>query len=134
MVIKRGRGYVYGLEYHLVFCTKYRKKVLTGDVKENLIRLLLLVAKDIEVEILEINTDSDHVHILLEAKPQHYIPTFVKRLKGTSANALFKLYPNLRHELWNGHLWNPSYFISTVSDNLESNIKNYIEKQGSDKT
>jgi len=130
MIVNKGRGYVYGIEYHVVFCTKYRKKILVNDVKENLIRFLLMIADDINIKIIEINADLDHVHLLISTTPQAYVPTIIKRLKGTSAWSLFKLYPELRNELWKGHLWNPSYFISTVSDNLEENIRSYIQRQG----
>ena len=79
--------------------------------------------------IIEINTDLDHVHLLISCKPQHYIPDIIKRLKGTSARWLFQLYPELKVQLYGGHLWNPSYFIATVSDTLEENIKEYIINQ-----
>ena len=130
MIIHKGRGYVYGIEYHLVFCTKYRKKIFKDDIKENVIRIILLLSDEIGIKVLNINTDLDHIHLLISAKPQNYIPDIVKRLKGTSAWMLFNLYPELKKELWGGHLWNPSYFVSTVSDTLEKDINNYIDKQG----
>lgn len=130
MEISKGRGYVYGIEYHIVFCTKYRKKVLCGDVKENCIRLILLLSDEMKFKIKEINTDLDHIHLLISCSPQHYIPDIVKRLKGTTALWLFRLFPELKEELWGGHLWNPSYLVSTVSDNLEETIVEYIKSQG----
>lgn len=130
MEISRGRGYVYGIEYHIVFCTKYRKKVLEGDIKEKFIRLILLLSDEMKFKVKEINTDFDHIHLLISCSPQHYIPDIVKRLKGTTALWLFRLFPELKKELWGGHLWNPSYFVSTVSDNLEETIVEYIKSQG----
>lgn len=130
MEISKGRGYVYGLEYHIVFCTKYRKKIIKNDIKDNLVRLILNLSEEMGFKVLEINTDLDHVHLLISCKPQHYIPDIIKRLKGTTALWIFKLYPELKQELWKGHLWNPSYFISTVSENLEDNIVRYIKNQG----
>ena len=130
MVVSKGRGYVYGIEYHIVFCTKYRKKILTDSVKDSLFQIIILLSQEMDFKIIEINTDLDHIHLLISCKPQHYIPTIVKRLKGTSARLLFKLYPELKKELYGGHMWNPSYFVATVSDTLEENIKEYISNQG----
>ena len=130
MIIYKGRGYVYGIEYHLVFCVKYRKKLFYDNIKNSLFQIFSLIADEMDFTIMEVNTDLDHVHLLLNCKPQHYIPTIVKRLKGTSARLLFQIYPHLKQQLYGGHLWNPSYFISTVSDTLEENIKEYIYNQG----
>ena len=130
MLISKGRGYVYGIEYHIVFCVKYRKKIIDDNIKKSLLQIFTLLSEDIGFTILEVNTDLEHVHLLISCKPQHYIPDIVKRLKGTSARWLFQLYPELKKELYGGHLWNPSYFIATVSDTLEENIKEYIYNQG----
>jgi putative transposase len=75
------------------------------------------------------NADLDHIHLLIECNPQHYIPNIIKALKGTSARLLFKEFPQLKRNLWGGHLWNPSYFIATVSENTEEQIKSYIQNQ-----
>lgn len=130
MLISKGRGYVYGIEYHIVFCVKYRKKIIDDNIKNSLFQIFILLSEEMGVTILEINTDLDHVHLLISCKPQHYIPDIIKRLKGTSARWLFQLYPELKEHLYGGHLWNPSYFIATVSDTLEENIKDYIINQG----
>jgi len=62
---------------------------------------------------------NDYVYLLIDCKPQHYIPNVVKALKGVSARLLFKKHPELKKRLWGGHLWNPSYFVATVSENTE---------------
>lgn len=126
-----GRGYVYSLKYHLVWCTKYRKPILRNSVEVKVKSLLRKIADDHGIEILEMETDSDHVHMLIECKPQHYLPNIIKAFKGTSARFLFLEMPELRNELWGGHLWNPSYFVATVSEHSESQIKTYIKKQKS---
>ena len=74
-------------------------------------------------------TDKDHIHLLIECTPQHYIPNIVKILKGVSARFLFKKHPELKNQLWGGHLWNPSYFVATVSENTEQQIRQYIQRQ-----
>ena len=65
----------------------------------------------------------------IRCTPQHYIPTIIKILKGTSARHLFMFHPDLRKSLWGGHLWNPSYFVATVSDNTTAQIEEYIRSQ-----
>jgi len=57
----------------------------------------------------------DHIHLLIDCSPQHYIPDMIKALKGVSARLLLKEFPELKQKLWGGHLWNPSYFVATVS-------------------
>jgi putative transposase len=74
-------------------------------------------------------SDQDHIHLLIECKPQHYIPNIVKALKGVSARKLYVKYPELKERLWGGHLWNPSYFVATVSENTEEQIRDYIQSQ-----
>lgn len=130
MEISHGRGYVYAIEYHIVWCVKYRRKVLTGDIEKSLFEILNKIATDNGFKILECNGESDHVHLLVSCTPQHYIPNIIKALKGVSARLLMKQYGDkLKQKLCGGHLWSPSYFIATVSENTESQIKQYIQNQ-----
>ena len=131
MDIKYGRGYVYSLEYHVVWCVKYRHKVIDDAIKEDLGAILRKIAQDNKFEILEYSTDLDHVHLLISLSPQHSIPNLMKAMKGVSARILMKKYGAiLKSKLWGGHLWNPSYYIATVSDKTEQQIKRYIKEQG----
>jgi len=128
--IKTGRGYVYSIQYHIVWCIKYRHKIITPKIEKSLIEILRKIANDNEFSIIEINTDLDHIHLLIDCKPQHYIPNIIKALKGVSARLLMLEYGDeLKMKLWGGHLWNPSYFIATVSENTEEQIRNYIKTQ-----
>lgn len=125
-----GRGYVYSIQYHVVWCVKYRHKILTNEIEFRLIEILSKIAEDNDFKITEINGEKDHIHLLIECKPQHYIPNIIKALKGVSARLLMKEYGYiLKGKLWGGHLWNPSYFVATVSENTEEQIKNYIQSQ-----
>lgn len=129
--IHSGRGCVYCLRYHIVWCVKYRHKVLTEEIAKELKNILRKIANDNGFNILEFNTDNDHVHILIDCSPQHFIPDIMKAIKGVSARLLMKKFGDgLRQKLWGGHLWNPSYFITTVSDNTEEQVRNYIQSQG----
>ena len=131
MNIHYGRGCVYSLEYHIVWCVKYRYKVIDEEIKSSLETILRKIAQDNKFEILEYNTDLDHVHLLISLSPQHNIPNLMKAMKGVSARMLMKQYGNtLKKKLWGGHLWNPSYYIATVSDKTEQQISRYIQEQG----
>lgn len=127
--IHYGRGYVYSIQYHLVWCVKYRHDILYGDVDMDVKALLKQIADDNHINIIEMESHKDHIHLLIECNPQHYIPSIVKAFKGVSARLLFKKHPELKQQLWGGHLWNPSYFVATVSNNTEKQIRAYIQSQ-----
>ena len=127
--VKRGKGYVYSIQYHIVWCVKYRHKVLLGDIDKKLKEILNQIATDNGFTISEIESDCDHVHLLIDCSPQHSIPNIIKALKGVSARLLFKEFPQLKKKLWGGSLWNPSYFVATVSEHTEAQIRQYIQNQ-----
>lgn len=128
--VNYGRGYVYSLQYHIVWCVKYRHKVLTEKIETKLKEILFKIAEDNNFKIILMNGDLDHIHLLVECMPQHYIPDMLKALKGVSARLLMKEYGSeLKPKLYGGHLWNPSYFVATVSENTEQQIKDYINSQ-----
>ena len=129
MEVTHGRGYVYAMEYHIVWCVKYRRKVLSPDIEAFLKHDLEDYASGHGFRIEEFNCGTDHVHILISASPQVYIPDVMKGMKGVSARHIFMSFPDLKQKLWKGHLWNPSYFIATVSDNTEEQIRSYIQSQ-----
>jgi len=127
--IRYGRGYVYSIQYHIVWCVKYRRRVLLGEVEKDLKKAMIEIAGNYGVTIVEMETDQDHIHLLVECTPQHYIPDILKTLKGVSARRLFQLHPEIKQKLWGGHLWNPSYFVATVSEHTENQIRTYIQNQ-----
>ena len=120
---------MYSLQYHIVWCVKYRKKVIVGDVEVRMKELITKIAFDNRFSIISLECTEDHVHMLIDCTPQHYIPDVVKALKGNSARFLFKDFPQLKKKLWGGHLWNPSYFVSTESENTLEQVKKYIDGQ-----
>ena len=127
--IKRGRGYVYAIQYHIVWCVKYRHKILVEEIDVRLKEILVQIASDNNFTISEIESDSDHIHLLVDCTPQHSIPSMIKALKGVSARLLFKEFPKIKKKLWGGNLWNPSYFVATVSEHTEAQIRSYIQSQ-----
>ena len=112
-----GRGHVYRIQYHLVWCVKYRRGVLTDDIESCLLDVVNETADELGFHIDAVECMPDHIHLLISCTPQHYIPTIIKILKGNTARKLFIKHPKLKTKLWDGHLWNPSYFVATVSDN-----------------
>ena len=128
--VSKGRGYVYSIQYHVVWCVKYRRKILTGEIEADLRYILSRIADDNGFVIAELNTDEDHVHLLIDCRPQHYIPNMIKALKGVSGRYLMQAHGDeLRNILCGGHIWNPSYFIATVSENTEDQVREYIRSQ-----
>ncbi len=91
--VTHGRGYVYSLQYHIVWVTKYRKPIFVGAIEQ-----------DVKNHLLKI-------------------------LKGNTARWLFLNHPEIKKQLWGGHLWNPSYFVATVSDRTLEQVKSYIDNQ-----
>lgn len=130
MEVTHGRGYVYSIQYHVVWCVKYRRKVLIPEIEQSLHEILYKIADDNGFQILELNGEEDYIHLLLNCSPQHYIPDMMKALKGVSARLLMKKHGDyLKSKLWGDHLWNPSYYIATVSENTEQQIRKYIQSQ-----
>ena len=130
MEVTHGRGYVYSIQYHVVWCVKYRHKILTSQIENRLLETLNKIADCEDFQIIECNTDKDHVHLLINCSPQHYIPDVIQKLKGVSSRLLMKEFGEiLKRKLWCGHLWNPSYFVATVSENTEEQIRSYVKNQ-----
>lgn len=126
------RGYVYSLEYHIVWCTKYRRPILVGSVADDLKAIIKTICGDMEADIEAMEIMPDHIHLLLSCKPKLSISDILKRIKGTGAKWLFGKHPELKQYLYGGHLWNPSYFVATVSDRSREQIEKYIGEQKSE--
>jgi putative transposase len=127
MKYKNNRNVVYSCKYHIVFCPKYRRKILIGEVEEELKRIVKEVSKELKVELLEVETDQDHIHLLVDCDPQFGISKFIKILKGRSSKLLRGKFRYLRTSL--PTLWTNSYFVSTVGGAPISIVKQYIENQ-----
>ncbi len=124
---KRNNNIVYSCKYHVVFCPKYRRKVLVNGVDERLKNMIREIAEELECEVLQLEVMPDHVHILCEVDPQFGIHTFVKRVKGKTSRALRQEFDWLKRRL--PTLWTNSYFVSTVGGAPLAIIKQYIESQ-----
>lgn len=118
---------VYSCKYHVVWCPKYRRKVLVGAVEERLKELISETCQKLHVELLEIEVMPDHLHLLLDVNPHFGIHKAVKQLKGVTSHVLRREFPELRTKL--PSLWTNSYFVSTVGGAPINIVKQYIEGQ-----
>lgn len=127
--ITYGRGYAYGIQYHIAWCTKYRNQILTNEIKQDFINEIKSVADEYGFVIETMECLPDSIHLFINCSPQHFVPTLIKVLKGNSARHLFMKHPDLKSKLSDGHLWNPSYFVATVSENVADQLEEYFSKQ-----
>ena len=125
-----GRTCVYNLNFHIVWCVKYRRKVLSERISSRLYEICKTVAEDKGFDIPVIKTgEMDHVHCFVSAPPKISITQIVKNLKGISGRILLAEFPEIRKHLWGGQLWNSSYFAESIGSSSEDNIIRYIERQ-----
>ena len=122
------------LLYHLVCVIKYRKGVLTETVTNTLVNVCMEIEETSDIEFLEIGTDVNHVHFLIQTTPTYAVAQYVKLIKGRTANKIFKIHPELRNILYGGEFWSDGYWIVTVSQHgIEDVIRKYVREQGKDK-
>ena len=126
-MIVSNKNVVYSCKYHVVWCPKYRRKVLTGEVEARLKELIIKTAEEINADIIEMEVMPDHVHLLIEVDPQYGINKAVRHIKGVSSHALRTEFPFLKSRL--PTLWTNAYFVSTVGGAPLAAIKEYIENQ-----
>ena len=107
-----GRHCVFQLHAHLIFVTKYRKKVFTKSILERMKNTFESVCKDYETTLKEMDGETDHVYLLIEYLPKVSLSTLVNSLKGVSSRMLRKEFPALHKHFWKGMLWSPSYFAA----------------------
>ena len=142
MRVKSNRNVVYRCYFHVVWCPKYRRRVITsndpsianppikgdpGPVDERLVEIIGQVCDDVGAELVEVETMPDHVHLLVGVDPQFGINHLVKRIKGRSSRLLRQEFPSLRRRV--PTLWTNSYFVATVGGAPLNIIKQYIADQ-----
>lgn len=122
------RNCVYQTAYHVVWCPKYRRSVLKGEVAVVLSAILEEICQENAWPILTMEIQPDHIHLFVSIPPAVAVSDAVKRLKGTSARKLFLSFPELKQQLWDGHLWSPSYYVGTAGNVSAETIRHYIER------
>lgn len=117
--------------YHLVFPAKYRRVVFDRAVEEVLKDVCLELEKRYQAHFLEIGTDKDHVHFLVQSVPTYSVTKLVTLIKSITAREIFRRSPQVKKQLWGGELWTDGYFASTVGKHGdESKIARYVKAQG----
>lgn len=125
---------MYNLNYHIVWCTKYRRKILSNSISADLKTILNDIAHEHGYHIphIEIGLD-DHIHLLVSAPPKISVSSIVKQLKGTSSLRLFAMHPELKTTYWKHKgersLWSPSYFAESIGTTSEQAVAKYIDSQ-----
>ena len=127
MKYKSNHNVVYSCKYHIVWCPKYRRKVLVDSVAVRLKELISSMSQEFQVELIDLEIMPDHVHLLVDVDPQFGVHNFIKRIKGRTSRILRKEFPHLTTKL--PTLWTNSYFVSTVGGAPLAIVKKYIESQ-----
>ena len=119
------------LIYHIVFPTKYRRIIIDERIDNTIKNTCLEIEKRYEIHFMEIGTDNDHIHMLVQSVPIYSVTKIVTMIKSITAREVFKLHPEIKKELWGGEFWSDGYFSSTVGKHgNEDTIANYIKNQG----
>jgi putative transposase len=119
------------LIYHLVLPAKYRRVVLDDDVDNVLKEVCLDIEKRYQIKFLEIGTDEDHVHFLVQSVPTYGVSKIVTIIKSLTAREVFKRCPQVKKKLWGGEFWTDGYYASTVGKyGNENTIIDYVKEQG----
>ena len=119
------------LIYHIVCPAKYRKTIFSKEVDQTLKDVCLEISKRYEIHFLEIGTDQDHVHFLVQSVPTISPTKVVRTIKSITAREIFHRLPSVKKELWGGQFWTSGYYISIVGKKgNETAIKEYVKKQG----
>ena len=119
------------LIYHHVCPAKYRKVVFEKEVDEILRETCVEIEKRYEIKFLEIGTDNDHVHFLIQSVPTYSAKKIIQSVKSITAREIFERMPEVKKELWGGELWTDGYYVSTVGQRgNEETIRRYVQEQG----
>jgi len=119
--------------YHLVFPAKYRRAVIDAEVDRVVKEVCLEIEKRYQIKFLEIGTDNDHVHFLVQSVPTYSVTKLVTMIKSITAREVFKMCPYVKKQLWGGEFWTDGYFASTVGKHGdEEMIGRYVQNQGKD--
>jgi REP element-mobilizing transposase RayT len=119
------------LLYHVVLTIKYRREVLTDGVVKTFTKLCLEIQNRYDIHFIEIGTDEDHVHALIQSVPSASPSEIVQTIKSITAKQLFKQHPEVKRMLWGGQFWTRGYYVNTVGQYATADtIRNYVKKQG----
>ena len=115
-------------KYHIVFCPKYRRKIIYNRIRKDIIEIIKELCKYKGVEIIEGHAMPDHIHLLVSIPPKFSVASIMGYLKGNSAMMIFDRHANLKYKFGNRHFWSTGYYVSTVGFN-EATVAKYIREQ-----
>ena len=119
------------LLYHFVCPAKYRRVVFSKEVDEVLKEVCLEIEKRYEIKFIEIGTDKDHVHFLIQSVPMYSAKKIIQTVKSITARQIFIQCPEVKKKLWGGEFWSDGYYVSTVGQKgNEETIRKYVQEQG----
>ena len=122
------------LIYHFVCPAKYRKVIFNKEVDDTLKEICLEISKRYEISFLEIGTDRDHVHFLIQSIPKYSVTEIIRMIKSITAKKIFEKHPEVKKQLWGGEFWSDGFFVNTVSKfGSEDTISKYVRNQGMEK-
>ena len=130
--MRKGSHTQYDIQYHIVWTTKYRYKVLDKKISERLRILLIQGSRIRAIRIIKGNITENHVHMLVSCPPTISVSKMIQYLKGRSSKILQEEFPLLKKRYWGQHLWSPGYFCRSVGTVTQEMIKEYIDNQTDD--
>jgi len=129
--LDKGAHSVYALQYHLVQVVKYRKPALErSEIVDFLKQKVREISVGFEVDVLNIECDRDHFHMIFKAKPTLDMPKYINAVKTITSREIQRNFPEVKQELWKGVFWSPSYFLATTGQVTLDVLKKYVEGQG----
>ena len=129
MEYRHGSHSLYDLKYHVVFCTKYRYRILIGQVATRVRELIREICAANYVDIVSGSLSPDHIHLLLSVPPSLSVSKVVQYIKGKSSRRMLQEFEHLRKQYWGHHLWARGYFVVTVGNVNTEDVQRYIEQQ-----
>jgi putative transposase len=129
MAYRTGAHTTYDLKYHLIWCTKYRYRVLTGEVAHRVRELLREICAANYVDIVSGSMSPDHIHMLVSVPPSISVSKLMQYMKGKSSRKIMMEFSHLRKRYWGQHIWARGYFAVTVGNLNEAQVREYIESQ-----
>lgn len=130
MELQKNTHHVYRIMYHFVWIPKYRHKVFTEPYRSNLKALISKVAYDYEMEVSEIEIPKDHIHMILTSEPKMSPSKIMQIIKSISAREFFRMYPDIKRKyFWGGKLWTQSFYVETVGNRNETEVRKYVQNQ-----
>ena len=130
MSLQSGAHTRFNLKYHFVWCPKYRKIALKGNIGKYTAKIIREVAERYDFEIRELAVMPDHIHMFVAATPDLSPSRIAKIVKGITAKRLFERFPSIKNQLWGGHLWTRGYFVMTSGEGTtDEMILRYIKEQ-----